>query len=164
MQSKLSEELVKLFLAYSDNLYDYAFYRTNDAQAAEDLVQTVFLLACQKIERIPPECRQSWLYSTMQNLIRTYYRKKAMAREVPLEDSKILDLAAYEMQIPETGELVFPPGLKPKYCEILQLRAIEQLGYDEIAKKLGISKITARQRFSRAVKAYLKLQGKEKIF
>lgn len=68
------------------------------------------------------------------------------------------------MDFPHIEELEFPPGLKAKFCEILQLRAVEQLDYDEIARRLGISEVSARQRFSRAVKAYKKLQSREKKF
>lgn len=164
MQSKFTEVIVKLYLMYSDDLYDYAFYRIQNVQTAEDLVQTVFMLACKKIESIPAECRRAWLYTVMRNQIRTYFRKMKAHREVTIEDEKILNLAAYEMDFPHIEELEFPPGLKAKFCEILQLRAVEQLDYDEIARQLGISEVSARQRFSRAVKAYKKLQSREKKF
>lgn len=164
MQSTVTEALIKLYLTYSDDLYDYAFYRIQNSQTAEDLVQSVFTLACKKIERIPSECHRAWLYTVMRNQIRTHFRQMKAHREVTIEDEKILNMAAYEMDYPNIDELEFPPGLNAKFCEILRLRAVEQLDYDEIARRLGISEASARQRFSRAAKAYKKLKGREKNF
>ena len=100
----------------------------------------------------------------MRNQIRTFSRRRKAHGEVMIEDERLLRLSAYEMELPDADKPVFPPGLKAKYCEILQLRAVEQLNYDEIAQRLGISEASARQRFSRAVKAYKKLQDRDKNF
>lgn len=162
LRYQMTEALIKLYMAYADDLYDYAYYRIKDAAAAEDLVQTVFLLACQKIEHIAPECRQAWLYAVMRNLIRTYRRRRARHPEISLEDKNVRPILIQEAGLEDEAGLRFPHGLKPDFCEILRLRIVEKKDYDEIAKVLGIREVSARQRFSRAMKAYQKLTQREK--
>lgn len=162
MQYHLSETLVKLYLENSDDLFDYAHYRVYDTEAAADLVQTVFLYACKSIAAIEPDYHRAWLYGIMKKLIHTYRRNQAHRKELPLDLEKITLFPTYEMELPDLGELQFPDGLKSAYREILQMRAVEQMEYDEIAQKLGISAASARQRFSRAVKAFQKLYTREK--
>ncbi len=43
--------------------------------------------------------------------------------------------------------------LEPQHREVLRLRFLEELGYDKVAERLGITEHAARQRVYRAMQA-----------
>ena len=68
------EELVS---AYSDDLYRYAFSRTNDHEVAQDLVQDTLIVAFQKWDTFRGESSpKTWLTSILKFKVADHYRKK----------------------------------------------------------------------------------------
>ncbi len=140
--------VIQLYSEYAADLFAYAYQLVRNKSYADDLIQTAFLEACKKVEKQEPVVKwKAWLYGVVRNTYRNDC--KTRKREVPIDDLEFL-LLPYEMDEP----LVFPRDLPEEYREILQMRAVERLGYDRIGERLKISEAVARQRFSRAAKEY----------
>jgi len=62
---------------YTDELYTWAFYKTNKKETAEDLVQDTFLAAYQGFDRFSGKSEvKTWLFSILHNKIAEHYRKQ----------------------------------------------------------------------------------------
>lgn len=71
---------------YGNELYNFAFLRTNNALDAEDLLQETLLSALKNVEGYRGEISEkNWLYFILKNKIIDFYRKKAksLQAEIP---------------------------------------------------------------------------------
>lgn len=79
-------EPLKWVERYSDKLYRFAYYRVNDEQLAEDLVQDTFLSALKARESYKGQASEStWLTSILKNKIIDHYKKASTRNESPLK-------------------------------------------------------------------------------
>ena len=63
---------------YADYLYNYAAFRVNDEEEAQDLVQETFLSGLKAKENFRGECSEkTWLITILKRKIIDHYRKKA---------------------------------------------------------------------------------------
>lgn len=73
--------------AYSDELFRFAYFRVNNHEQAEDLVQETFLSALNNLPKFRRDCSEkTWLYNILKNKIIDYYRKKESS---PIHKSKV---------------------------------------------------------------------------
>ena len=71
---------------YADYLYNYAYYRVNNGELAEDLVQDTFLSALKAQDSYKGEAAEkTWLVSILKNKIIDYYKKASTKNESPLK-------------------------------------------------------------------------------
>lgn len=145
------ETIEELFLAIESPLLTYARRLTGDHAQAEDLVQEAFL-------RLHPLFRQidspkSWLYRTVHNLAVNHHRKNA--RILPLhrpdasdeEESSTSDFAdSHPLPDDEIARWegiglvrLNLKGLDPRTQEVIRLRFHEDLSYQQISEKLGLT-------------------------
>jgi len=74
MEKTNLEELVYL---HTKELYTWAFYKTSQAEVAEDLVQETFLAAAEKLAGFKEKSSaKTWLFSILNHKIIDFYRKK----------------------------------------------------------------------------------------
>jgi RNA polymerase sigma-70 factor (TIGR02943 family) len=72
--------------SYSDYLYKFAYYRVNDQELAEDLVQDTFLSALKGRDTYKGEAAEkTWLVSILKNKIIDHYKKASTRNESPLK-------------------------------------------------------------------------------
>lgn len=75
-QSK-AETIEQWLLNYGDDLYGWAYNKTSDKEAAEDLVQETFLAAIKSFNKFRGDSEpKTWLFSILKNKIMDYHRKK----------------------------------------------------------------------------------------
>ena len=61
---------------HSDQLFSWAYHKTSDKEAAEDLVQETFLAVIHSIEKFENKSDpKTWLFSILKNKIADHYRK-----------------------------------------------------------------------------------------
>ena len=151
--------LTELFRREYQDLARKAYRLTGSTEAAEDLLQEVFLLATVRYSefRGHPSPR-AWLSVVLYRLAGNYWRLAENTREVPLED--VLALPAGEPIMPLSDSL--PKGLTDEERQILIWRFEERLDYRDISSKLGVPEGACRMRVSRAVKKCAKLMAREK--
>lgn len=71
---------------YADYLYKFAYYRVNDNQLAEDLVQDTFLSALRARESYKGDAgEKTWLVAILKNKIIDHYKKASTKNESPLK-------------------------------------------------------------------------------
>ncbi len=127
----------------------------------EDVTQEAFLKAFRKLDRFDGRSSfYTWLYRIAANTAMDWNKKERRRRHLPLPQGPDGgDLLPATGDGPRTRASQHELGAKideaiaalpPKYLEIITLREIEGLSYDEIARTLDISKGTVESRLFRA--------------
>lgn len=156
---------------YSERLMHYLYGFLGDHKRCEDLLQETFMrvhrnrLSYQRIAKF-----STWLYTIAGNLARSEYRKRKRRRMYSIQ-SVNRDNEEYELAIPDE---TFSPDrhtesmlqdkyiqdaldqIPPNFREVVVLRDIQQLAYDEIAEITGLPMGTVKSRINRG---RTKLQG-----
>ena len=92
---------------YADYLYSYAYMRVSGEEVARDLVQDTFLSALKAKNSFKGEASEkTWLVSILKRKIIDHYRRNAVRKESPFEESDAYK-AAYGHYFTEKG---FMPG------------------------------------------------------
>lgn len=158
------EELV---LEYEKKVYNVALRMLNNSEDAADMTQEAFIKAYNSLQSFRGDSKFSvWLYRIVSNVCLDFLRSKNRRPTVSLsvedddgEDTQ-LDVAD-ESQSPEllldrklTRDSVRRglDSLPPDYRQILLLREIQGLSYDEIAQALSLEVGTVKSRIFRARK------------
>ncbi len=137
-----------LYFANAKNMAQVAYRIVGSREAAEDIVQNVFIVLLAKKEAVSKmENQSAWLYQTLRNQIGNELKRKKYRQTQSLDES--VDLASFDVYFEELA-LHLPRGLSEKEREILVMRFEEQMSLDEIAERLGISYAAAGTRLSRA--------------
>lgn len=144
-------------LAHIDALYRVALRFVGTAADAEDLVQDTLFRAYQAWGQYEPGTNaKGWLLAILRNLFINGYRRGTRRRE-------LLQLHAFERELSSSDpEEAFYDGLidedivraidslPREYREIVMLRDVESLHYDEIAAALDVPLGTVKSRLFRA--------------
>lgn len=156
-----------LVLEYEKNVYNIALRMTGNSEDAADMTQEAFIKAYNSLQSFRGDSKFSvWLYRIVSNVCLDFLRSKNRRPTVSLsvedddgEDAQ-LDVAD-ESQTPEllldrklTRDSVRRglDSLPPDYRQILLLREIQGLSYDEIAQALSLEVGTVKSRIFRARK------------
>jgi RNA polymerase sigma-70 factor (ECF subfamily) len=140
-----TEQYSVLVDRYKDMAYNIAFRMSGDADVAKDMAQESFIAAYNALKDFKFNSKfSSWLYRIVVNKCRDHF--KAGRETVPVDD--ICDYIAGQDPTPEqvmacrqTGDVVQQAlnRLPPDYREVIVLKHIEGLDYQEIADALGVS-------------------------
>lgn len=140
-------DLSALYQAQYGTLFALAYRLVRQRERAEDLVQDVFCLAVLHRDRLaahpnPP----GWLVCTLKHLASNEVRLAVNRLTVPLEE----ELIAAEAIHPPL-ETLLPAGLSVRDRQVLLWRMEEELPYEEMARRLGLTETGCRSRVARAV-------------
>jgi RNA polymerase sigma-70 factor, ECF subfamily len=155
---------------YWDRIYAMVHQLLRNQQDAEEVTQDAFIRAHRGLVNFRGDAAFStWLYQIATNLARNRYwywwrrkRDKSISFDQPVgedSDTPLSEIFAAEVETPEdaalTQELVdrIAVGMErisPKHREILILRNVKNLSYEEIAEILEISVGTVKSRIARA--------------
>lgn len=147
-----ADDLESAFDLYGSALYRYALGVTG---SREDAVQEVFVRLA-RAGRIPWEKPRlaAYLFRSARNAAISILRRRGRDRTVPLEDG---------LRAEPPGEGGFGVlreavrGLPLKQREVLALKVLQQMTFEEIGAALGVSANTAASRYRYAI-ARLRLQ------
>lgn len=135
------------------------------ADEAADLTQDTFIRAHQALPRWRPEARfQTWLLQIARNAALDALRQRGRHANEPLDDhTQLIDPAPSPLRQLETGRHLallehLLAHLPREQQEILLLREVEGLSYDELATLLALNPGTVKSRLARAREALLQLQ------
>lgn len=158
------EALVK---EYEKNVYNLALRMTGNSEDAADMAQEAFIKAYNSLTAFRGDSKFSvWLYRIVSNVCLDFLRSRSRKQTVSLstenDDGEEVELdIADEMHSPEqlldrslTRDAVRRglAALPPDHREILLLREIQGLSYEEIADVLGLEAGTVKSRIFRARK------------
>ncbi len=155
---------------YWDRIYSMVHQLLRNQQDAEEVTQDAFIRAHRGLVNFRGDSAFStWLYQIATNLARNRYwywwrrkRDKSVSFDAPFgadNDMTLADIIPAEVESPDdiavTAEFVSRIGkgmekISAKHREILTLRNIKNLSYEEIAVILNISVGTVKSRIARA--------------
>lgn len=156
-----------LVTEYEKGVYNIALRMTGNSEDASDLTQEAFIKAFNSLQSFRGDSKFSvWLYRIATNVCLDFLRSKSRKPTVSLSvedddgDDVQLDIAD-ESQSPEvllergiTRESVRRglDSLSPEYRQILLLREIQGMSYEEIGQTLSLEVGTVKSRIFRARK------------
>ncbi|HOV88801.1 MAG TPA: RNA polymerase sigma factor [Candidatus Paceibacterota bacterium] len=155
-----------IYEIFAERIYRYIYLKTSSREEAEDLTQQVFVRAWEALPQFEFKKNpfSSWLYSIARNLITDFYRKKkpdfSLDSENALEMPDDLDLTErliIQDEIRQVFEAINQLPLEQK--DLLLLRFVDDLSYDEIASIMNKSPLTLRVIQHRALKRLKELMG-----
>lgn len=163
------EAFEQLVLKYQRQIYTVAYRFMGNHEDASDLAQEAFIRAYKSIDRFRGESSlKTWLYHIVSNVCRDELRKRKKGQSLSLDAPVSTEEGEISRQ---TEDWTYAPEhiyesketqyyiqealnkLTPDYKEVLILREIEGLSYEEIANYLGLSLGTIKSRLNRARKA-----------
>lgn len=149
---------------FKDRLHNFLYRYTHDHQDCEDLVQETFLRVYRSrhsYERIAKF--STWMYTIALNLAKSLYKKKQRMTTVTIHQDES-DPDDRPMKLEDTGVLQ-DQSLHEKMCvdhlkkaldelnndfrEVVVLRDIKQMAYDEIAEITDLPMGTVKSRINR---------------
>jgi len=160
-----TQAFAMLIERHQDNMYNAIAHLMGSVQDAEDIAQEVFLSAFRNLRKFRREARfTTWLYGIMLNCVRTHWRRRRRRL-----DNVSLDAPAGEggwhpdPPSPRAGPLEESArreavevvrcaiaSLDVELREVIVLRDVEGLSYEELAGALGLPLGTVKSRLFRA--------------
>lgn len=140
---------------YVKQVYRFIIIKVSDKQQAEDLTQEVFLKTWQHlVDQKGLSNFRAFVFRIARNIVIDYYRKKNI-QSLPLDYA---DEVEEDLQVPEKIEIAldaesllkYLKQLKPEYQEVLILRYLEEMSFDEIAEIMQKDKDNIRVTLHRA--------------
>ena len=153
-----------LFTRYRGRIRAYVSGILGDADRAEDITQEVFISALRRLRDTErPIAFKPWIYQIAKNACIDEFRRSRRNREVPLEQGfewadgqdNLLSLdpgpelaIEYKQQLEDLRGAL--RGVSELHNRILVLRELEGFSYDEIGRRLGMSRPVVESTLFRA--------------
>lgn len=133
-----------IYRTYGDYIYGYIYGMVQNKAEAEDLLQDTFVKVM-KSDTSEIKNMKSWLITIARNTVYDHWRREKRKRNLnPFIRRKKRDV---DLKLDIEREI---EKLSPKLKEVIILREINQLNYEEIADILGVEIGTVKSRLSRA--------------
>ncbi len=150
-----------LYERYVRQIYSYIYYRTSNAQDAEDLTARVFQRASQHLPRYTDRGLpfSAWLYRIAHNVVANWYRDEARRQAVPLNGVVLNDLQAeapedtYTDQHEQATLLRAIRRLPGERQQLIILKFVEQLSNAEIGQVMNRSEGAVKSLYHRTLLA-----------
>ena len=170
------EELENVSEQYYMLIYKYCYKKLNSNESySSDVTNEVFVLLCEKWDKLQKEHIKAWLYRTADNLFNEFFRKnKKRLKELiyidDLDDLTINNLI-YEQNFENISdddidiyrdEIMH--GLSESEKELFNMVFTEKIQYNEICGQLDISRESLKKRLYRlkqkiTERVYVKING-----
>ena len=163
-----TEAFARLVRTYENKIYSLAFRMCGSADDASDIAQEAFLAAWRGLPSFRGDSGfATWLYRLTSNAAIDYLRRQKKQRgDMSLDDEELgldaVDTAPGPQDAAERTEVrsVVAAGLQELsegHRQVLVLREIQGLSYEEIADVLEVDLGTVKSRISRARSALRKI-------
>ena len=169
----------ELLLANQKNVYNLALKMTKNEEDALDISQEAFIKAYRQLSGFRGDSKFSvWMYRLTYNLCIDFLRKNTAVKTMSLDyednagDVKPLEIPDLR-NLPEDNAIRsetrknIADGIKDlpdNHREILVMREITGMSYDDISSALGISAGTVKSRLARAREKLIEILSKKGTF
>lgn len=162
------------FLPYHRKLYRVAFQLTGNAQDAEDMVQETYLKLWKKCNELPLNIAHAEAYCVTLIKHLCYDKLRLIHPEEDERPPEELHLAensniAHEVELRDEANQVMTliEQLPEQQKQIMRMRDVEDLPYEEIEKVTGLTSVNIRVLLSRARKKireqFLEIKNYERL-
>ncbi|MBF0410364.1 MAG: RNA polymerase sigma factor [Candidatus Riflebacteria bacterium] len=143
-----------LFDRHAQKIANYVAFLTKSRSDVDDLVQDTFIKVFQAIGNYKPHGKFiSWIFVVSRNIVRDWQRRGKNKASVPIDTLPL-------SKMPATKDSTAEPSTKEELLascndrerEILLLRYVEGLSYEEISEIMGLSNGSLRNIVSQTVK------------
>lgn len=163
LQGGVEEAFNILVIRYRDRLASYLYHFLHDQKQTEDLLQETFLRVFRNRHAYEPIAKFStWLYTIAGNLARSEYRRRKRHRTYSIYGEH--ESEEYELPIP--SDALSPDRFAERgfysrriedalaqlgddFREVVVLRDIQQMSYEEIAEITALPMGTVKSRINR---------------
>lgn len=149
------EGFEQLFDAHCDELKHYIYYRSGDAQVAEDIVQDAFLKVWEIRATVKLETARALLYTIASNLYANRFKRQKLKFrfEQTILDDRTFESPEFELEVKEFDKKLQQvlAGMNEKSRLVFLMNRIDQMTYNEIAKNLDISVKAVEKRMKKAL-------------
>lgn len=154
----------ELVARYKDRLFTFIRYMVKERTLAEDLLQETFIRLWKYRMKYREIARFStWIYTIAGNLVRSEMRRKSRDLRVDIEPKEGEDRPAVELvdKAPPVDAQVHSrmtiervraaiDRLPEEFREVIILRELEELSYEEIVELISVPLGTVKSRINRA--------------
>lgn len=148
----MQDKVKTIWNEFSSNLKHFILKRVDDPQAADDILQDVFIKVHRRLDSLQDDSRlEHWLYQITRNAIADYYRQRRLT--APLLEDIPLPEAEHEQEfraLLAASVRHMLDSLPDEYRDALILDTLEGVPQAEIGARLGISVSGAKSRVQRA--------------
>ncbi len=151
------QNIEEIYKEYSTTVYKYLFCLTQNKELSEDLTQETFAVAVEDIKKYRGECKLSvWLCQIAKHIWYKELKKKKKNANVSFEEIKediLYDETLEETICAKEEKLKLfkdMQKLDEKSREVMYLRMVGNLSYEEIGEILGKTSNWSRVTFYRA--------------
>jgi RNA polymerase sigma-70 factor (ECF subfamily) len=157
------EAYSKIIEKYQNMAFRYVYSQFNNYDETMDITQDIFIMSLEALKSFRKESKFStWFFSIMVNYCKNYRKKSRRYNTIPINGTR--DEEDYEMQIPDErsdpeSTVITDESLRivreeihrlpDDYREVLVLRDIEGLSYNEICEILDIKLSNVKVRIHR---------------
>lgn len=159
-------ELVRL---HQNRVYRYLLRMLGSHDDALEMTQDAFIKAWQALPQWQPDAQfRTWLFRIANNTALDALRRRSLVEFVPLENSYDAPSSAPdpERQAQATQEVrqleASLKKLAPEHRQILLLREVEEMSYEEIGHVLLLSDGTVKSRLARARAALIEIRARSR--
>lgn len=158
--------MTSIYERYIDKVYRLAYSKLGDHHDAQDVASSVFLKLCTYLQQFRGDSKLStWIFAVTANAAIDFARRRkpqdSLDREIGGKDGEPME-RQFPDRNPGPEELMEKQDFKRQMLslvqklpemqrEILELRFIVGLSYQEISEELGIEMGTVKSRINRAV-------------
>jgi RNA polymerase sigma-70 factor (ECF subfamily) len=160
------QAFAELVRRHQDAVYRFLVRMVGTREEALDLAQDAFVRAWQALPQWQPEAQfRTWLFRIASNAALDALRRRRVVRFEPIDET--FEAAADEPDPQKRLELTQRVAaleaslakLSAEHREILMLREVEGMSYEEIGTVLAISEGTVKSRLARARAALVEAHG-----
>jgi RNA polymerase sigma-70 factor (ECF subfamily) len=157
------QEYRAIFKEFYRPIRNFIYYKCYDMDMAEDLAQDTFLKLWETRERIDKRTVKAYLYTIAQNntinqlkrksLMYKFMKKPAADRDFDTPQ-KLAEMGEYEEKLNKVIAAL-PEGGR----EVFLMNRLEDMTYNEIAERLGLSVKAIEKRMSKVLKIFREQLG-----
>ncbi|NCD00838.1 RNA polymerase sigma factor [bacterium] len=166
------DAFIKLYNLYVDDIYRFIYFKVGQKEEAQDITSSVFMKAWDYITstKIKEEKNlKALFYKIARNSVVDYYRqnKNQISLEVETEKGRIVVDESVDVDSEVSSKIewervsVLLNNLKPEYKEVILLRHVNELSWEEISQITGKKMGAMRVLLHRASKALEKENDKD---
>lgn len=160
------DQFREFFDAHYQQIKNFIYYKTANAALSEDLAQECFLKVWEKRGQIRPDTAKNYLYTIAKNLAVDHIKKQKsvfsfLNKKHKSDDGETPLYVLEEKEFDEQLQKALA-GLTEKQRVVFLMNRVDDLTYQEIANRLGLSVKAVEKRMMQALK-YLKEQIGQKI-